>query len=137
MQQYLVHRYPVTIKETHLDFFGHVNNAVYLTLFEEARWDLITKNGYGLSKMKESGFGPVILEIHIKFIKELKERDEIVIETQSISHDGKIGRLGQKMLKDGVVCCTLELVIGLFSLTDRKLVMPTDEWLKAVGVNKV
>ena len=43
--------YPLIIKEMDLDTFGHVNNARYLTLFEDARWDLITKNGYGLKKI--------------------------------------------------------------------------------------
>jgi acyl-CoA thioester hydrolase len=43
-----IHTYPLTIKETYLDTFGHVNNAMYLALLEEARWDLITTNGYGL-----------------------------------------------------------------------------------------
>ena len=30
--------YKVKIRESHLDTLGHVNNAVYLVLFEEARW---------------------------------------------------------------------------------------------------
>lgn len=66
-----IHSYPLIIKETCLDSFNHVNNAVYLTLFEEARWDLLTTNGYDLKKIKETGLGPVILEINLKFSKEL------------------------------------------------------------------
>ena len=37
--EWKVFTYPLLIKETYLDTFGHVNNATYLTLFEEARWD--------------------------------------------------------------------------------------------------
>ena len=43
-----VFTYPVTIKEVYLDTFGHMNNAMYLTLFEEARWEFITQRGFGL-----------------------------------------------------------------------------------------
>ena len=51
--------YTVMIKENHLDTFGHVNNAAYLTLYEEARWDFITKNGYGLEVIQNEKKGPM------------------------------------------------------------------------------
>lgn len=128
--------YPVVIKESNLDTFGHVNNANYLTLFEEARWDLITTNGYGLDKIRQTALGPTILEIKLKFSKELCLREKIMIESQMISYEKKIGRLSQKMIRDGDVCCAGEFVIALFSLAERKLVLPTSEWLHAVGFEK-
>ncbi|MDR3478357.1 MAG: acyl-CoA thioesterase [Gammaproteobacteria bacterium] len=127
--------YPFTIKEIYLDTFGHMNNATYLTLFEEARWDLITKNGYGLKKIQETGLGPTILELKLTFFKELRLRETITIETQMISYEKKIGKLSQKMIRDGETCCAAEFVIGLFSVKERKLVLPTPEWLQAVGID--
>ena len=59
--------YPILVKEIYLDTFGHMNNATYLTLFEEARWDILTKNGYGLQKIQETGLGPTILELKVTF----------------------------------------------------------------------
>ncbi len=53
---YQEHEYQLLIHEGHLDSFGHVNNATYLNLFEEARWDWITARGYGL---KEMGAAPL------------------------------------------------------------------------------
>ena len=126
--------YPLVIQEKYLDTFGHVNNAAYLTLFEEARWDLITKNGYGLKEIQETGLGPTILEINIRFLKELRLQDEIVIETKAISYNKKIGTLSQSMILDGKVCCSAEFVVALFSIAERKLVMPTEQWLHAVGL---
>lgn len=126
--------YPLIITEGHLDTFGHVNNAAYLTLFEQARWDLITKNGYGLKKIQEIRLGPTILEIKLRFLKELRLREKITIETQFISYEKKIGKLSQKMLRDDEVCCEAEFVIGLFDLVERKLILPTQEWLYAVGI---
>jgi thioesterase-3 len=126
--------YPLTIKEGHLDTFGHVNNANYLVLLEEARWELITQNGYGLQQIKESGFGPVVLEINIKFMSELRLREEIVIETQMLSYESKVGVLIQKILRNGDICCLAEFKMGLFSVKERKLVLPTSEWQKALGL---
>ena len=130
-----VFKYPLTIKEIHLDTFGHVNNATYLTLMEEARWELITQNGYGLSYIKESALGPTILEINIKFQKELRLREEIVVESSMVSYEGKIGKMVQKMLRNGELCCIAEFTVGLFSVKERKLVLPTPEWLRAIGLN--
>jgi acyl-CoA thioester hydrolase len=126
--------YPLVIQETYLDVFGHVNNAVYLNLFEEARWDFITKKGYGLNKIQESGFAPIILEIKLSFLKELRLRDEIIIQTKMISYENKIGKLSQKMVREKDLCCEAELIIGLFNLKDRKLVLPTKDWLSALGL---
>ena len=47
------HEYPLLIVERHLDTFGHVNNATYLELFEEARWDWLQQNGYGLDEIRK------------------------------------------------------------------------------------
>lgn len=125
--------YPIIIKEVYLDTFGHMNNAVYLTLFEEARWELITKNGYGVNKIKETGLGPTIMEINIKYLKELRLRDEIVIQTRLLSYQNKMGKLKQDMVRANEVCCSAEFTFGLFSLKERKLVLPTAEWLIAIG----
>lgn len=127
--------YPLIIKEQHLDTFGHVNNATYLTLFEEARWDLITTNGYGLNKIIETSLGPTILEIKLNFLKEIFLRDQITITTQLISYENKIGKLLQKMLRDKVICTQAEFTFALFDLNKRKLVNPTSDWLQAIGVS--
>ena len=126
--------YPIIIKEIYLDTFGHMNNATYLTLLEEARWDLLTKNGFGLEKIQESHLGPTILEIKLKFLKEIRLRENITIKTQMLAYERKVGILAQKMLRNDEVCCEAELVIGLFNLKERKLEMPTPEWLHAIGL---
>lgn len=129
-----IYNYRLIIQETMLDSFGHINNAVYLTLYEEARWDVITNNGYGIKKIREVGQGPTLLEIKLTFSKELYPRDEIIIESQCISYERKIGQFVQKMIRAGEVCSTLEMTFGLFDIVQRKLIMPTPEWLKAVGI---
>lgn len=132
-----VHYYPVLIKEGHLDTFGHVNNAVYLALLEEARWDLLTQNNYGLDKIVATQIGPTILEIKINFLKELKLRDEVIIETQVTSYKKKIGIVQHTIKRGDEICCTAELVMALFDLKQRKLIAPTPDWLKGLGIDEV
>lgn len=126
--------YPLLIRESHLDTFGHVNNATYLAILEEARWDLITPRGFGLKTIQKIGQGPTILEWHIKFQKELKLRQKIMIETQALSYEKKIGVLQHDIYdEEQHLCCAATMTFGLFDLKERKLILPTPEWLYAIG----
>jgi YbgC/YbaW family acyl-CoA thioester hydrolase len=127
------HTYQFQVKEHHLDTFSHVNNATYLALFEEARWDWITNNGYGLQKIKETGFGPVVLEISISFKKELTLRQEVIINTEVLDNESKISKIRQVMLDEkGNVFCEAIFTFALFDLHKRKIASPTPEWQKAL-----
>lgn len=131
-----VHEYPLLIVERHLDTFGHVNNATYLELFEEARWDWIQQNGYGLDEIRRRGQGPTILEIHLRFKREVRNRERVAIQSWVDSYAGKIGKLTQRMVDaSGDLYCEAKMVFGLFDLAARRLVLPTPEWLAGVGVS--
>jgi len=129
----LLHYYPIVIKEIYLDTFGHMNNATYLLLFEEARWDLINQRGYGMKKIKELKLGPTILEAHVRYLKELRLREEIIIETTMVDYERKIGTIEQRMVRGQDICCIAQFKIALFDLNVRRLVPPTQEWLNAIG----
>jgi acyl-CoA thioester hydrolase len=125
----------ILIREEHLDTFGHVNNARYLELFEQARWDLITENGFGLEQVKASGTGPVILEVTLKFMREVGNRQTMRIVSTLDSYEGKIGRMTQALIDDqGRVCCEGKFVFGQWDTKTRKLIEPTPEWRRAVGL---
>ena len=127
------HQYRTQIRERHLDSFGHVNNAQYLVLFEEARWEMITSRGYGMKEVHESKIGTVILACSVKFKRELSLREWITIETKLVSVEKKIGILHHLILKeDGKVAAEAEFQMGCFDLKDRKLIQPTERWLHAV-----
>ena len=127
--------YVLIIKEHHLDTFGHVNNAIYLQLFEEARWQIITERGYGMAEIMKLRQGPVVLEIQIKFIKELKLREVIQINFQKINQNGKIGQFRQQMINaKNEVACEATFTVGFFDLNTRKLIEPTEAWKQAIGL---
>ena len=131
------HKYTFTVLESHLDTFGHVNNATYLTLFEQARWDLIHGRGFGMDEIKESGLGPTILEANIKYKRELRNRQVITIETWCPEYKGKVGYVHQEMLNEkNEICAELKLTVALFDVKKRKLVNATPEWLKAIGFSE-
>lgn len=131
---YEIQKHKIEIKEIHLDTFGHVNNAVYLQILEQVRWDLITSRGYGFKKIQETGLGPVILEIQMKFLKEIKLRETITVETQTLEYGSKIGILRQDIFNEkGDKMFESKFTFGFFDTKLRKLVTPTPEWLYAIG----
>ena len=131
-----IFEYKFQVLEKHLDTFGHVNNATYLELYEEARWDFITKNGYGLDKVQQNKVGPVILDIHLSFKKELKNRENVLVKSQTLDYiNSLVMSLKQEMYKEGgELANTLVMHVGLFDLENRKLIKPTPKWLSAIGV---
>lgn len=129
------HEKTFVISEAHLDSFGHLNNARYLEMFEQARWDLITERGFGIDRVRQSKTGPTILQIEIRFMRELSARDVVVIRTEMLTYERKIGRLRQQIIKaDDAVACEAVFTIGLFDLERRRLIEPTPEWLSAIGM---
>lgn len=134
-----VYEYELTILEHHLDTFGHVNNAVYLELYEEARWDFITKNNLGMKEILESKIGPVLLDLSMTFKSELKNREKIKIISQARPEmrNKYVMILDQKMInEDGKVASTLTISVGMMDLNARKLISPTAEWFKALGLEE-
>ena len=126
--------YDILVRESHVDSLGHMNNATYLALYEEARWELITQQGFGFKEIQKTAQGPVILDVLVKFLKEIRLREKISITTELVKYEGKIGQLKQQMIKeDGSVASEAVFTFGLFDMKQRKLIEPTEAWKKAVG----
>ena len=132
-----VFHYEMTIRERHLDHFGHVNNSKYLEIYEEARWDLISHCGLGLEWVLQRGLGPVIIDIKMRFRKELLLREKIRIESHVASYRGKLGHFEQKIFNaKGVQAAEAVFVFSIFDLHQRKMVKPDAEWIHALGMEK-
>jgi len=129
-----VFTYPLIIRESHLDTFGHVNNATYLQIYEEARWELATTLGFGLEVVRSTGVGLTVLEATIRFKRELRLRQEVRVTTILGEVRGKVFVLKQAMVdQEGRVANEADFTMALFDLGARKIVPPTPEWLERLG----
>lgn len=129
------HHYDVLIRETHIDSLGHMNNAAYLTLFEEARWEWITAGGYGVAEIQQFNQSPIVLEVNVKFLREVRLRENVRIVSEILRYEGKVGDLKQVMQRaDGTVCCEALFKMGFFDLNTRRLIEPTPRWRQALGI---
>lgn len=130
--------YKRVIREIDLDFLGHVNHANYLSILEEARWELIADQGFGFDALRKSMISPVILGVNIQYRKEIRNRETIIIETHTTHSVEKIATLDQVIRKEnGEIAATATVTYGVMDLRARKLVPPPPMWLKAIGVEPV
>ena len=69
-----------TARGYELDSYKHINNAVYLNYFEHARWEFFrTLNFYDF--LKENNNLPVVTDVHIRYQREIRLFDELMIES--------------------------------------------------------
>jgi acyl-CoA thioester hydrolase len=74
----LVHVLRMPIRWGDMDAMGHVNNTVYFRYLEQARIEWFTEAGCGPDP---AGEGPVIVNAHCSFIRQLRYPGEIEIRT--------------------------------------------------------
>lgn len=77
-----MHRYVAKVRWSELDPYAHLNHAVYLTMCETARIDLLDQIGWGLAAMKEQGFQIVVVEVNARFLAPAEYGDELLIQTK-------------------------------------------------------
>ncbi|MCK9613253.1 MAG: thioesterase family protein [Bacteroidales bacterium] len=72
--------YHLSVRGYELDSYNHVNNAVYLNYFEQARWDIMKKTGL-LEKFQKEELMMVVTDIHIRYSREACLFDNLMIKT--------------------------------------------------------
>lgn len=72
--------YPIEVRGYELDSFGHVNNAIYLNYYEQARWVIMQEIGM-LAYFKETEGFLVVVKAEIKYIRELNLLDKALVNT--------------------------------------------------------
>jgi len=77
----LVHATRMTIRWGDMDAAGHVNNTVYFRYMEQARIDWMTAIGCAVDGSGGGGEGPVIVNAHCSFLRQLKYPGEIEVLT--------------------------------------------------------
>jgi acyl-CoA thioester hydrolase len=128
--------YKRQILEGDLDTLGHVNNASYLRIFEEARWDFITAGGYGLKEVQTMRISPIILSVEVFYKKEIKNREMVRVESLVKERLGEFRLiLEQKVFnEEGKLACLANFTMATMNLDERKMVLPPERFLHSMGL---
>ena len=126
--------YEFIVTEDLLDGYGHVNNAKYLKLYEDARWKILEQSNFGEEVVRKNHTGPVILEVTVRFSNELTAGQKIIIETRSRRKGSRLFYFDQVMRDEkGTVYSKAVFTAALFDLKNRKMITPDEKWLNALG----
>ena len=90
----------VKIRGYHVDVYGHVNNARYLELIEEARWVMVEKY-IDLDDWKEKGWSFLIVNINIRYTRPAFLGETIEIRSGITRLEKKMGVINQKIFLKG------------------------------------
>lgn len=128
------HKTPIEVRFADVDAFGHVNNAKYLTYFEQARvkyFNDIVDWTYDWSKE-----GIILAKADIDFIKPIHFRDEITVFTRTSRLGNKSFDLQYQIMsyKDGeeILMSDCTTVMVAFDYVHKKSIAIPEEWKQAL-----
>ena len=71
----------LSVRSSELDSFGHVNHAVYLSYFEQARFEALDAGGFDLEALRAQGWGIHVVRVEVDYRRELLMGQRIRIRT--------------------------------------------------------
>ncbi len=69
------------VRSYELDSFGHVNHAVHLNWFEQARFETIEAAGFAPATLAEKGWGIHVVRVEVDYRREARLGEEMLITT--------------------------------------------------------
>ncbi len=128
------HITPIQLRFFDMDAFGHINNARYLTYFEEARikyLDDIIEWTYGWSKT-----GIIMARAEVDFIMPAHFKDDVSIQTRCSRIGTKSFTLEYRMVKTvdekEILLSSASTVVVMFDYENNESIPVLEEWKKAI-----
>ncbi|MCD6151627.1 MAG: acyl-CoA thioesterase [Deltaproteobacteria bacterium] len=122
----------ITVRSSHIDMFGHVNNARYIEFLEWDRVQMTADQGIDLLAMAAEGLGPAVVRMEINYRLEARMGDILIIDSQPIEiKNDKVGVIKQTITnkKSGKIICDAVVTFVIIDLRQRKSV-PMPEAMK-------
>jgi acyl-CoA thioester hydrolase len=113
----------IGVRSYELDPNGHLNHAYYHRYGEHARTEHLHAAGCSMTRLVENGLGIVMLETHVRFLRELRQGDEVEVDSRVVFGPGKTFENTHTLRRaDGVVAAEISCVMGLIDAATRRLV---------------
>ena len=130
-------QYETVVTAEQIDVFGHLNNAAYLSLFELARWAVLSDIGSAWADVAAGGVGPVVLDVALHFVKEVRGGERLRIETHFEATSPRRFVVFHRMLdQGGQLRASAEIQAGFFDMKARRLTEPAPMLLAALGLDR-
>lgn len=125
----LIDTYRGYVSMQECDEMGHMNIQHYISKSSDSSYNLRAAIGMGYAHQRESGLGYVALEHHIRFHRELRTSDLVLIRSGIVEVREKTALLYQEMreILDDRLAATFVVDVGCLDLSARRLAPWPDE----------
>jgi len=86
------------VRSYELDGLGHVNHAVYLNYFEQARFEALEAGGFPPHRLKSRGWGVIVVRVEVDYLRECRQGDRLRVLTGARSFRRTSMVLSQELL---------------------------------------
>lgn len=113
----------MAIEPAWIDYNGHLNVAYYNVLFDRAIDELYLPIGLGPDYLKETKHSTMVVESHVRYLREVHLGAPLRISAQLIGFDSKRFHVYQEMLhaEEGWVSATCETMTVHVDMTAKKV----------------
>jgi acyl-CoA thioester hydrolase len=127
--------HPTEVRYGDLDPQGHVNNAKYLTYFEQGRVHYLIELGLFSTDQSFMNLGLIVADIHVQYKAPTHFGDEIVtgVRTSKIGNKSIIIEHTVIDSKTGSEMATGEVVCVMYDYRAQKTISVPDEWRKIIS----
>ena len=130
---------PLTVRSTHIDMLGHVNNARFIEYLEWGRFAWLDQSGLGEHDFGGPDVATAVVRLEIDFKREVKHRDQLVVETSLTSLGGASFKFLQQVRRaDNEIAASAVVTMVVFDMKKRAAAMMGEnarERLSTVMVN--
>lgn len=120
----MAHVDSVRVRWSEVDPYNHLNHALYLTFFEQARIDALASIGFSMGELHALGCQIVVTEVNVKFLKSALGGDDVRIETEMIETRRVSTSWRQRMYRDDELLATIELTAAITDLEGKPRRLP-------------
>jgi acyl-CoA thioester hydrolase len=113
----------MSVEPAWIDPNGHMNMAYYHVLFDRGVDEMYTLAGFGWDYLKERNHSFFTAEVHLRYLRELKQGDPVRVTFQLLEHDSKRLHFFQQLFHatEGWVSATCENLSLHIDMAARKV----------------
>jgi acyl-CoA thioester hydrolase len=118
-----------------IDYNGHLNVAYYLVLFDRAVDEVYELIGLGPDYLKQQKHSTMVVESHVRYLRELLETDPVRVTVQLMDYDAKRIHLFEQLVhaEAGWVAATCESMTVHVDMTAKKVAPFPDAVMRALA----
>ena len=108
------------------DIYGHLNNAIYLHIYEEARSDALDQMGMSIQTLNEKNIGIFLINLELEFIKAIQMGEIITVHSYIIESTRLRATWKQEIFNSKNELCNRAIVKGVFIKDAKPNRLPKD-----------